>query len=176
MSDSDAEDTYEVEGIIAHKIEAGVVMYYIKWKGYSDSENTWQTRDDLHGSGALLTDYHRRYPEIDPESQASNIDLLISANYDETKDISSQSFVGFSSQNKRITISLADGWCVEEILGASRTVSGLLVLWVSWISSSGGRAKGFIPSKVMHTLDPIMLIHCYERHMHTQGSLIASHS
>lgn len=63
------EDVFEVEAIIGHKIEFGQVWYHIKWKGYDDTENTWETQDNITGEDVLASylkkmnnDVHYRRP------------------------------------------------------------------------------------------------------------------
>jgi hypothetical protein len=41
------EEYYEVEGIRDHRGEEGHREYLIKWKGYSEKENTWQKASDF---------------------------------------------------------------------------------------------------------------------------------
>ena len=42
------QEIYVVEYICGHRENAdGVEEYWIKWEGYPDTENTWQTREDL---------------------------------------------------------------------------------------------------------------------------------
>ena len=36
------DDEYEVEAIIGRRNNGGRVEYLIKWKGYSEEENTWE--------------------------------------------------------------------------------------------------------------------------------------
>lgn len=38
---------YEVEEIVSHKKTGNGYEYLLKWKGYSSSENTWQSEEDL---------------------------------------------------------------------------------------------------------------------------------
>jgi hypothetical protein len=50
----DDQEEYEVEAIIAKRIRRDRVEYLVKWKGYHQSESTWQTRDDLANAQAIL--------------------------------------------------------------------------------------------------------------------------
>ncbi|KAG0359881.1 hypothetical protein BGZ54_009794 [Gamsiella multidivaricata] len=40
--EDDNEDVYEVEKVVGHKRDRGVLSYHLKWKGYSDADNTWE--------------------------------------------------------------------------------------------------------------------------------------
>ena len=53
----DGDEYYEVEAILASKKVRGKMNYLVKWKGYPDSENSWQTREDLKNSQELLNAY-----------------------------------------------------------------------------------------------------------------------
>ena len=34
----------------------------VKWKGYSDAENSWQPRANVANSAELVSDFHKKYP------------------------------------------------------------------------------------------------------------------
>ena len=58
--DTDAmdNDTYEPEGILAHRNNPiGILEYEVKWKGYPSSSNTWEPEGNLTGSKGLIADY-----------------------------------------------------------------------------------------------------------------------
>jgi hypothetical protein len=38
---------YEVEAILKHRRRHGSLHYYLKWKGYPESENTWEAESNL---------------------------------------------------------------------------------------------------------------------------------
>lgn len=58
MSDSE-EINYEVERIVDKKIVYGNVRYYIKWKGFPKSSNTWEPAENLNCS-KLVAMYEKK--------------------------------------------------------------------------------------------------------------------
>lgn len=60
----DGIEEYEVESILDSKKIRGKVHFLVKWKGYCNHENTWQTRADLKNAQDALADYEtsRRRP------------------------------------------------------------------------------------------------------------------
>ena len=43
--------SYEVEMIVDKRIRRGEVQYMVKWRGFDDSENTWETANDIIDQG-----------------------------------------------------------------------------------------------------------------------------
>ena len=57
----------EVETILDSESIRGKTHFLVKWKGYGDHEDTWQTREDLHNSREFLHEYEtskRRSPQL----------------------------------------------------------------------------------------------------------------
>jgi Chromo (CHRromatin Organisation MOdifier) domain len=56
----DGEEEYEVEQICAHWTwgQHKTLQYLIKWKGYPESDNTWENADQIHAP-ALIKLYHQ---------------------------------------------------------------------------------------------------------------------
>jgi hypothetical protein len=55
------EEQYEVEAIRAHRWRNNKLQYLIKWKGYPESDNTWEPISNVQAP--LLT---QRYHEVHP--------------------------------------------------------------------------------------------------------------
>ena len=57
------EEEYEVEQIKAHRNfgRSKRLQYLIKWKGYPESDNTWEDATDMH-TLELIKQYHKRCP------------------------------------------------------------------------------------------------------------------
>ena len=54
---------YEVEEILDAKISRRRLVYLIKWKGYPDSENSWEPAINVKNAPQLIERFHARYPE-----------------------------------------------------------------------------------------------------------------
>ena len=54
------EDIYEPERIMQQRKRNGRVEYFIKWKGYPHSQNSWEPLEHLLGDNRLLEDFERR--------------------------------------------------------------------------------------------------------------------
>ena len=55
------ENEFEVERIINHRKILGITEFLIKWKGYPESENTWEPEDHLVNCQTLLHHYRQKH-------------------------------------------------------------------------------------------------------------------
>jgi len=57
----EGQEEYEVEEIRDKRKKRNKMEYLIKWKGYSEAENTWVQAENVHAP-TLLAQYHQRQP------------------------------------------------------------------------------------------------------------------
>ena len=58
----DEEEEYEVEEILDSAIRNGKFKYYVKWKGYSDAECSWEPEENVKNAPDLVRKFHRKNP------------------------------------------------------------------------------------------------------------------
>ncbi|CAG8526819.1 943_t:CDS:2 [Paraglomus occultum] len=54
--DSQGEDEYVVERVLRHRRKNGHLQFFLKWKGYPDSENTWEDEENVFAQN-LVEEY-----------------------------------------------------------------------------------------------------------------------
>src|SRR5258708_4752600 len=65
-------EEYEVEHLVNHRRHgrSRTLQYFMKWKGYPKSDNTWEPAQNIHAPD-LLKKYHQRYPLQDKSKRKS---------------------------------------------------------------------------------------------------------
>ncbi|KAF9924916.1 hypothetical protein BGZ67_009007 [Mortierella alpina] len=61
-SGDEEDNEYEVEKVVGHKRERGVLSYFLKWKGYDVQDNTWEKEDQVFCED-LVEAYWDRYTQ-----------------------------------------------------------------------------------------------------------------
>ncbi|OQR79952.1 chromobox protein3-like [Tropilaelaps mercedesae] len=56
----DEEPEFIVENILEKRIKSNKVWYLLKWKGYPDSDNTWEPADNLEDCRDLIRDFEEK--------------------------------------------------------------------------------------------------------------------
>ena len=68
LEEEEEEEEYEVEQILYHKQHYKTnYFYYVKWKGYDESDNTWEPYKNLNGCCQLRDSYHARIDQLEKE-------------------------------------------------------------------------------------------------------------
>jgi hypothetical protein len=62
-------ETYEVEKILDHRIINGRIMYFVKWKGYEEDENTWEPEEHFQQT-QCIEDYWNSTNKVFMEADA----------------------------------------------------------------------------------------------------------
>jgi hypothetical protein len=56
------EEEFEVEEILDFKIKNRILYFLIHWRGYDNSECTWEPIKNLTNAQEALQDFHKKYP------------------------------------------------------------------------------------------------------------------
>ena len=91
--EDDAEDQYEIERIRAIQFKEGNYYFLIKWKGYPDSENSWEPKENLNETALasisnipIQLDYSEDESEDDYESEEESEEEEDSESGEESED------------------------------------------------------------------------------------------
>jgi len=66
---SGEEQDYIVEKILDKRIKSNKVQYFLKWKGYPDTDNTWEPVDHLEDCKDLIREFEDKLKKKQEEQQ-----------------------------------------------------------------------------------------------------------
>lgn len=71
-NDEEQNEEYEVEKIIQKSLsDIGEIIYFVKWKGWSNMHNTWEPLDNLEGCKLLIDEFEEKYKEYNSRGLTS---------------------------------------------------------------------------------------------------------
>ncbi|XP_065358591.1 heterochromatin protein 1 [Calliphora vicina] len=184
-SDEDAE--YVVEKICSRRVRKGKVEYFLKWKGYPESDNTWEPEENLDCQDLIQQFEENRLKDeasssAKPEKPAKkkeetsgrtssasnkrkNEDSKASGSKKKRSETGkdetdTESVSGGSTKHSELT-GFDKGLEAEKILGASDSNGGLYFL----IQFKGVDQAEMVAAPVAHVKIPQMVIKFYEERL-----------
>ena len=75
----EGQEEFEVEAVIgARRFRRWkTLQYLIKWKGYPESDNSWEAASNVTNAKDTISDFYRRHPRAVKEMEASILTLVI---------------------------------------------------------------------------------------------------
>jgi len=162
-SDSDSNSNLEEEEFIVEKIlkmrttKKGKVQYLLKWKGFSDSENTWEPAENLE-CPELIAAFMAEHKEKQ-QTPVSN-----GKRSHPTNNTSSTEESNHASPTKRPRVEYEQtgynrGLVPEMLMGATDIYDGELMFLVKW---KGISKPELVPSRIVNKQSAQMVIKFYE--------------
>jgi len=171
-SESEPENEFIVEKIIDKRKRGGRVEYYLKWKGYPETENTWEPVANL-GCPDLIADFEEREKLKEQERQVSSQPAQTKSaekphkekdshhhrHHDESPSKKKRTSAGAGNAAEPPVVSGFDRNLIpDKILGATDS-SGELTFLMKWKNSE---EADLIPAKLCNQKCPQVVIQFYE--------------
>jgi len=142
-----SDEEYEVEKIVDKRIRKGAVEYFVKWKGWDNSDNTWEPVGNLDCQD-LIQEYEKNHKDKDEEKKGekrkAETPSAKSAKKADTRP------KGFSR-----------GLTAEKIIGATND-PGELYFLIKW---RGSDEADLVPAKEANVKIPQIVIKFYEERL-----------
>lgn len=72
-SNEDSEEDFQIETVLDRRVMNGEIEYYIKWKGFSEEDNTWEKLSSLYDN-PLINEFENDYnSRLDPHEDNNDI-------------------------------------------------------------------------------------------------------
>ncbi|CAF1133220.1 unnamed protein product [Didymodactylos carnosus] len=171
QSSSDDDDDLEeeefiVERILDRRIKNNVVEFYLKWKNFPDTENTWEPETNLDCPD-LIAEFERTRARQQTEKSSPSINATNTKRRNLSRD-DDQDFRSAPNQNldnskrKRANdYGYGRGYDIEKILGAT-DVYGELMFLIKWKETD---KPELVPARIANVKSPQMVIKFYEERL-----------
>lgn len=150
--DQEEPEEYSVEKVLDRRIRNGKVEFFLKWKGYSDEDNTWEPEENLDCPD-LISAFEDARKKREAEASAKKrktIDGGEPAKASKKKTTDEKKAQGFDR-----------GLEPERILGATDT-SGQLMFLMKWKDTD---EADLVPAKQANVKCPQIVIQFYEERL-----------
>lgn len=159
MSKADAtEEEYSVEKVLNRRMRNGKVEYFLKWKGYSSDDNTWEPEENLDCPD-LISAFEDARKKSESEKKNGKDDRKRKGTSPSPND-KSQSAKKKSPEEKKVA-GFDRGLEPEKILGATDS-SGQLMFLMKWKDTD---EADLVPSTQANIKCPQIVIKFYEERL-----------
>ncbi|XP_070535477.1 chromobox protein homolog 1-like isoform X2 [Ptychodera flava] len=151
-AEEEEEEEYQVEKVVDKRIKGGKVEYLLKWKGYSDAENTWEPKENLDCPD-LIGEYEERDKKVKETKRKSTVNGSEETKKKKHKKDTSRDDSGLRGFARRLD--------PERIIGATDS-NGELMFLMKW---KGSDEADLVPAKEANVKCPQIVISFYEERL-----------
>jgi len=158
VGEEEVEDEFVVEKILNHRVnKKGKKEYFLKWKGFPDSENTWEPAANLNCT-ELVEGYESSREKDKKEKKTKSVKTTLERVQHIKRKATEESG---TKENKKADKrnGFEKGFTAEEIIGALEN-NGEVHFLIKW--KGGANEFELVPSKVANVNIPQMVIAFYE--------------
>ncbi|KAL1424508.1 hypothetical protein MTO96_020064 [Rhipicephalus appendiculatus] len=162
---SSGSEEFTVEKILDKRVRNGRVEYFLKWKGYPDSENTWEPHSNLD-CPELIQEFEDNRKKREEKKRSAGAKANGAAEEPKKKKAKT------ASEEETQPRGFDRGLEPERIIGATDS-SGELMFLIKWKNSD---EADLVPSRLANVKCPQVVIQFYEERLtwHTSSSTAKS--
>lgn len=168
-SENDDEENYTIEKVLAKKYDShGSALYFIKWKGYPYSDNTWEPLTNLALCEEAMMDFEVKSAEKLAERHAPERDQLSGSNGSGGRMLkdNSSSIKRKQTASRRQVAPTPREYEVNDVMGLT-VVNGEKYFLISIANST---KKEFMRASLAHRVIPGKVIDFYIKSMKWKSS------
>lgn len=155
--DSESEELYVVEKVLDKRMRGGRVEYLLKWKGYPDSDNTWEPDENL-GCPDLISAFEEDQKKKKKGETKDTPEKKRKVNGTEGDGTAKKKKKADDDNRPR---GFDRGLEPERIIGATDS-SGELMFLIKW---KGSDEADLVPSRIANVKCPQIVIQFYEERL-----------
>jgi len=152
--EEEEEEEFTVEKVVDSRMRGGKKEYLLKWKGYPDSENTWEPEENLDCPD-LISGYEDKKKKREAEKGVKRKSTTNGAKEDQAKKKKKED----ANDNK--PRGFERGLTPERIIGATDS-SGELMFLMKW---NGSDEADLVPARQANVRCPQIVIAFYEERL-----------
>uniref|UniRef100_A0A3P8W2N6 Chromobox 1 n=1 Tax=Cynoglossus semilaevis TaxID=244447 RepID=A0A3P8W2N6_CYNSE len=153
--DSSEEEEYVVEKVLDRRVVKGRVEFLLKWKGFSNDDNTWEPEENLDCPD-LIAEYMQKHKEKEEKKKETKRKSTSEASGDSEERATKR-----KKEEGEKARGFGRGLQPERIIGATDS-SGELMFLMKWKNSD---EADLVPSKEANVKCPQVVISFYEERL-----------
>ncbi|XP_072225704.1 chromobox protein homolog 1-like [Leuresthes tenuis] len=154
-TEEEEEEEYVVEKVLDRRVVKGKVEFLLKWKGFSDEDNTWEPEDNLDCPD-LIAEYMQKHKEKEEKKKEGKRKAASEASGDSEERGSKR-----RKEEGEKARGFGRGLQPERIIGATDS-SGELMFLMKWKNSD---EADLVPAKEANVKCPQVVISFYEERL-----------